>query len=152
MRIVLRRIMGLLSASFVPWETVGGWGGSWQCFFGWEIRNADSWVLYMSLSTSSGFPLLYPGISFLASGKVRTWVQKALSISSVALHISVASGNLELQSPSSLGMRHWARFQSTKIFNRFWTGIWKDKVVIELNYNRFSLDSSCFQLFSSSTD
>lgn len=48
-----------------------------------------------------------------------------------------------------LRMRHWQQLKSTMIFNRFWTKIWKDKVVMELNYDKFQLLSSCFQLSSS---
>lgn len=128
---------------------VGSGGGSWHCSFWQKIRNTDSWALDTSLSASTGFPLLSFGMDFLASGKVPTWVQRAPSINSAALHISVSSRNLELQPPSSLRMRHWEWFKSTIIFNRFRTRIWKDKVVIELNYNKFRPQSNCFELFSS---
>lgn len=70
-------------------------------------------------------------------------------LSSSALHISVASRNPQLQPPSSLRMCRWEQLQSTIIFNIFWTGIWKDKVVIELNYNKIRLQSNRFQLLSS---
>lgn len=57
------------------------------------------------------------------------------------LHVSGASRNLESQSPS-LRIRNWEQLKSTVIFNRFQTGIWKGKVVIELNYNKFRLRSN----------
>lgn len=57
------------------------------------------------------------------------------------LHISGASRNLEPQSPS-LRIGNWEQLKSTVIFNRSRTGIWKGKVVIELNYNKFRLWSN----------
>lgn len=79
----IRRNYGFVECQLCSVKMVQGGGGCWQCFFWQEIRNADSWAFYMSLSTSIGFPLSHPGIYFLASGKVHVWVQKVPLFSSL---------------------------------------------------------------------
>lgn len=104
---------GFVECQFCAVKMVEGGGGSWRCF-SWQIRKWDSWAFDMSPSTSPG--------------KVHTWVWRLSLISS-----------FELQLPPSHRTCHWEQLKWTIIFNRFWTGIWKDKVVIELNYNKFRL-------------
>lgn len=115
MRIVLRRIVGLLNASSVRWKW---WERGWR----WELA------------------------VFLWAGDQK---MRLLGIRHEPFHVTWQSAHVgpktiinqffwTATSPSHR-MCHWEQRKWTIIFNRFWTGIRKDKVVIELNYTKFKL-------------
>lgn len=120
-RIVLRGIMSLLNASFEPWlqcVVVGRWLSVCLREKG-RLPGYPVWPL--------GFLFLYPSHWKMACVCSENSTNQLFSVALLFLWLQGAlSCNL-----LDAWMRHWEQLKSTIIFNRSWTRIWKDQVLLK---------------------
>lgn len=143
----------------MSWELY--WEELWVCwvpalcseyFVGWgEVAVRDLLLLregkyrlrgaLHEFCTSSGFSFVPTGIYFLASRKLHMCVQKVPLIHAFLLPSTFLwlQETLNCTLPLLLACVTENNFKSTIIFNRFRTGIWKDKVLL----NRIKINSGC---------